>query len=754
MKKTDRTDVIVSYLRGLDKSELPVKAFFEKYDVPFSLAQYYRYKKLYERDGVQGLHDGRAKGNNRRLTSEAASFLLGYHAANPNAKLAEYQTALQNQTGLHVDPATISRFFQAKNISLAKSKPPKIETFEIPYGGFEIITALAQHLKWPEYTARQIQQVTFQLERQPDRQPNDPQTADRRGRDAQGHFTARYNQRLDIRQNKFASIANKRQGKDLSRLQICQSGVDTLARKALAILALPILTLNGTLRSVNTPLGNALKDFSGYNYMDATLDKFLRELKYLGIAESLVKSQIGLWQQHWRSAGLDPQSKHGPLLCYYVDGNTKALWSSKRVHKNKVMMLGRVMGCLEQVFVHDALGRPTYFETYSGHAPWGEYVLSLFEKIEKSLNEPEPKLHVIRLLVLDGASNSVKTLRAFAAQDKYYFVTPLDKNQWQPRRIRSEGPKHRYEYGNAFVSDCEIELEDSTDKGYLIVVRAIKIEWDDDKITVLLTNLPIKILDASRVAKTYFDRWPLQELWFRDTKEFAALHRVAGYGKKLLDDKTVRTKQKELQEKIEALRNQLQQPLAQLSEFDQQLHTWIEKERQLRVQFRIVDGQRQMNLQQAKKLNECQRAISALERQKRKIKQPYQKLFDRLRRHEQEWLRLQGKEKVYKVDVELDQILTYFRVAFVNLCTYFQMKFLSNSELTKTSTGRMTLATLLHRIFLLPATIEQTKEWRRVHLKRNRKDKAMMAVLEKVIPKLNQLNLRHANGRRLEFFLR
>jgi transposase len=754
MMNKDQTQVIASYLKRIKGSGLTIQEFFEKYAVPFSVAQYYRYKKCFERDGLQGLRDGRAQGNHRRLHSEAASFLLGFHAANPNAKLTDYQASLSAQIDLRVDLATLSRFFRARDISLAKPKPPAMETVEIPYGGFEMIAALASHLKWPEYTARQIQQAASQLEPPPKGQPHADQTVDWRGRDSRGRFTARYNRRPDIRRNKFAAIADKRQGKDLTRLRICQSEVDTLARKALAILALPVVTLNGTLRSVNTPLGNALGDFAGYNYMDATLEKFLRELKYLGLAERFVRGQVGFWQQHWRAAGLDSQREHGPLLCYYVDGHTKALWSSKRVHKNKVTMLGRVMGCLEQVFVHDGLGRPTYFETYSGRAPWGEYVLSLFEKIEKQLKEPPPKLPVIRLLVLDGANNSVKTLRAFAAQDKYYFITTLDKNQWQPRRLRSEGPKHRYEDSLAFISDCEIELADSTDKGYLIIVRAIKIEWDDGKITVLITNLPAKILDASRVAKTYFERWPLQELWFRDAKEFGALHRVAGYGKKLLDDETVRTKQKELQEKIATLRNRLQQPFAQLSALDQQLHTWIEKERQLRVQSRVVDGQRQTNPRQVQKLDDCRRAIAAIEREKRKIRQPDQKLFNRLKRHEQEWLRLQGKEKIYKVDVELDQILTYFRVAFVNLCTYFQMKFLSNLNLTKNAANRMTLATLLHRIFLLPATVEQTEEWRRVYLKRNQKDKAMMAVLEQIVPKLNALNLRHTSGRRFEFFLK
>ena len=41
------------------------------------------------------------------------------------------------------------------------------------------------------------------------------------------------------------------------------------------------------------------------------------------------------------------------FACYYIDGNTKALWSSKSCHKGKVTMPGRVMNCLEQVFIHD-----------------------------------------------------------------------------------------------------------------------------------------------------------------------------------------------------------------------------------------------------------------------------------------------------------------------------------------------------------------------------------------------------------------
>src|SRR5262245_58357813 len=80
----DRTKVIASYLKRIKQSGLQIQEFFEKYAVPFGVAQYYRYKKRFEHDGLQGLRDGRAQGNHRRLNSEAASFLLGFHAANPN----------------------------------------------------------------------------------------------------------------------------------------------------------------------------------------------------------------------------------------------------------------------------------------------------------------------------------------------------------------------------------------------------------------------------------------------------------------------------------------------------------------------------------------------------------------------------------------------------------------------------------------------------------------------------------------------
>jgi hypothetical protein len=202
------------------------------------------------------------------------------------------------------------------------------------------------------------------------------------------------------------------------------------------------------------------------------------------------------------------KSLMGPERSYYIDGNTKAVWSSYRLKKNKVTMLGRVMGCLEQVGMSDGFGHPIYFETYSGHAPVGEYVLNMFEKIEEAIMEvPKSHTQVNRVIIMDSVHNSVKTLRAFSKQKNYYYITLLDENQWKQRRIIQEGQISRYRYGKAILREVTIELIDSTEKNYLISSRAIKIDWNNGNMTVLLTNLPEPFVDSSELVYAYFRRW-------------------------------------------------------------------------------------------------------------------------------------------------------------------------------------------------------------------------------------------------------
>ena len=250
-------------------------------------------------------------------------------------------------------------------------------------------------------------------------------------------------------------------------MNIMRNDSKSIERKSLATLFLPVLTSNGSIRTVNTMLGEELRHLCVIDYKQSTLTRYLSELKYLGISEKLLEKTVEFWDQYWGSERI-PLNDHG-YQCYYIDGNTKAVWSSSRVKQNKVSMLGRVMGCLEQVFIHDGFGRPIYFEMYSGHA--GEHVLKMLEKIEGAIEDVfGSEISVNRVLVMDESSNSVKTLRSFAAQKNYHYITPLDDNQWNERKVNSIGKPKPYQYGNATLREIVIELEDSFSVGSFFVI--------------------------------------------------------------------------------------------------------------------------------------------------------------------------------------------------------------------------------------------------------------------------------------------
>jgi hypothetical protein len=91
-------------------------------------------------------------------------------------------------------------------------------------------------------------------------------------------------------------------------------------------------------------------------------------------------------------------------------------------------MLGRVMNCLENVFIHDGKGHPLYFQTFQGHADLGKHALKMLTKLTHLFDDPSARVSVKRILVIDGGGNGVKTLRAFDDSDEY-FITILDDNQ-------------------------------------------------------------------------------------------------------------------------------------------------------------------------------------------------------------------------------------------------------------------------------------------------------------------------------------
>jgi len=261
MTNVDRENQIMNALARIERSSLSPEIYIQRYGVPFSIAQYYRYRSRLSEKGEEGLRDGRQDGNNRKLGKDEITFLRGFVKGRTIMSPSEAQRAVASEFGTTVHRSTMSRVLKKMEVATGRPTREVSNKERVSCAGFELIAALALHLDWPEHTARFVMDVINC--RGSETQPDDP--PDRYGRNSKGQFTKRYNQRASVRKMRFAAIELKRSKKDLRRMDIFHTSHKNLERKALAVLALPLVTLNGQVRTVNVALGNALEGFCGFN---------------------------------------------------------------------------------------------------------------------------------------------------------------------------------------------------------------------------------------------------------------------------------------------------------------------------------------------------------------------------------------------------------------------------------------------------------------------------------------------------------
>lgn len=155
-----RKEQILRWLERIERSTLSAPAFFVKADVPFSLTQFYRYRKAFGDRGIDGLEDGRSRGNNLRIHPEAEGFLVGYAAAHPDATQGELRKALWERFGISISQPGLSQCMGRLGIRRERgSQVDTPSTSAIPYAGFELVVGLAWHFRWPQWTAQVIREA-------------------------------------------------------------------------------------------------------------------------------------------------------------------------------------------------------------------------------------------------------------------------------------------------------------------------------------------------------------------------------------------------------------------------------------------------------------------------------------------------------------------------------------------------------------------------------------------------------------------
>ena len=736
MSKNERIQGILSTVQKIKDSKLSVTDYFKQNEVPFSRSQYYNYCKTLKKYGEEGLKDKRINGNNTKLSQRIKDYIVTIVDENPALSSGQLQANIFDTFNTTISKTALNCFRASESLTRITINIPEYQPQKS--GGGEIFTFLAFYTNIIDIITKTITQRLDQI-RQTESitptksfEPDHPEVRDH------GKFTREYNQQEDVRCNRFKSIDEKIPLKNLLSMNIFSKSEKTISRYNLALLCLPLVTSNGKSSRVNRAKGNDLKYLSGYNYKDAALDKYLRELKYLKISDQLIIETAKFWMNFWR----DGQNNETYFVCYYIDGNTKPLWSSNRCYKGKATMLGRVMNCLENVFIHDGKGHPLYFQTFHGHADLGKHALNMATKLTQMLDNPSAHIQVNRIIVFDAGGNGVKTLRGFANSDEYY-ITILDENQTKDRKFKHLQLETRYKYGTADLVDCKIELVDSSEENYIYESRAVIVNWDNNRKAVIVTDVPRELLGESEIVKKYFDRWPMQEKIFRDEKSGVNIHRIVGYGKKIESYDKMDERHRKICETITNLKLKLKIPLMEIDAIEAKLTDLYQTERPLREKSIIVKGKRILSEADAVNLQECESKINKCIRQINKIKKEYKDDFNKFKKSLNEEKRIRGKDKVYRIDTELDQIMTCFKMSFVNLCSFFLNECFDGEKFE--------LLTLMESIFELNGSASVSNDRKIIDLEMNQKEPILMDKLYKGLQILNMMPVYDLDGRVIEF---
>lgn len=224
----------------------------------------------------------------------------------------------------------------------------------------------------------------------------------------------------------------------------------------------------------------------------------------------------------------------------------------------------------------------------------------------------------------------------------------------------------------------------------------------------------------------------MQELDFKNTKKGVNIHRIVGYGKKLVENTSVIEKISILQESILNLKEELEVPLKSIKMKEKELQQLIKKETKYREKSSINNGNRVFKSEKTSpQFNRINKEIDKLKREKNNLKKGHEKQFKSLEKKEKELARIIDKKKIYQVDVELDQLMTCFKLSFANVCSYFLEECLD--------ARKMSLETLYESIFNLRGQSKVKDSVKKIILERNDKQPKMMEKLSNAFNIINNM---------------
>lgn len=733
------------------------RAAVAKFGGGMDRASYRRYRKRWEQFGLDGLVDWRQPPPSV-LTDVIRGVICTLRRNAPQIEVVTILEHLAKHHQVKSNDTSVKRVLREAGLARRRGPPPSNEVSameeetRLELGGMKLVEAAIVETGYVHDLAVGVLEQVAQHA-----VPSEPRKPDTQGRDEWGRFEPEYNERFRSRGEDdvgpgFTSVEVKRAGMDPTRLHVARADVETVERKLTALLCSPLVG-SGRWDGMRVSRGELLGELCGYPYMPATLDLFTRELKYLGVANTLWEIHARRWLEQTRGWG-----DAGSGVVLYLDGTTKSVWTKFFSQATPVSRVNRVMPGLEQVCFHSGYGVPLWMVTHSGRAVLVKVLPEYLERLETFLDAD-----VGRVVVIDAEGNSLPFLKGLELVERGW-VTRLRPSLIEGKVIFDRTGYSRYRDGDRVrMGRCHLADPDQP-KTELFPMRVIELKRRRTGQVTYLGASQLLAEDewpAAKVADLYFERWPKQEANFRAVNRAVDLKEVHGYGKQRVDNVTVITRLDKLRntvrrleerraeqtQKREAAREKLQTIDKVLRRTEQrqetvqrQLRPLLKKDQRVTAKTRrLLREQEDLALKHGHK----EKARAQAEAQHRKAEDREEQTQKQLQRNREEQHELADRRQIFQHDVELDSLFSVLKVGLVLLVNWVQRQYLGNAK--------MEAVTFLERVATLPARLRISPQMELITFEYNRRDPEVMALLQANCAALNSRHLKARSGRTLRF---
>jgi hypothetical protein len=414
------------------------------------------------------------------------------------------------------------------------------------------------------------------------------------------------------------------------------------------------------------------------------------------------------------------------------------------------------MPATSMLTLHSGAGTPLVFRNFSGHVSLAAEAEATLAIYERHAGEGAAQ----RVVVMDREAHALWLFQLLESR-RWGFVIPLRGSVLgRSARFEEQGPWTPYGDDGDEVCEAWLLLNDrrrgEKPKRFRVLGRR---RHRTGKVAWFATNRPSAELSPADGIRLYFRRWPAQEHVYRAGMGAVGLEVHHGYGKRKVENVAVIDRQERLVGQVcsleASIRKNEEQAAKRRTKLDI-LHGARErvesKTKQDRVELdaalgveppaKIRERLRRLAVWSAW-LEKTHKRLGRLNAQIAKAGQDTVEAHIAIGNKRAEIERLASRRQIFTVDVELDEIMTAYKLTFMNLCRVLMDEHLGVD---------LELETLIDAVLSLPGERVLTKTNETVRIYRKDRDPRLMAAVERACASLTARGIRRGD-RALSFEL-